>query len=159
PKTGKELWHCERDPSDENNRFGEPMPVSDGQHIFVQSGRTGLYQVIRTPDKGDVTKSNVVYSTARKKRDVASPILVEGKVYCVDKGSQLTVFDLKSGKEKARLDLGRDKNSMASPLYVKGVLMWLLGDGTTVVVEPGVSPKVIGRNKLPGASLDYGASP
>jgi outer membrane protein assembly factor BamB len=161
PKTGKELWRCVRNPSDEQNRFGEPMPVSDGQHLFAQSGRTGLYQVLRVPDTetGDVTKTNVVYQTARKKRDVASPIIVEGKVYCTDKGSQLTVFDLKSGKEKARLDLGRDKNSMASPLYVKGVLMWLLADGTTVLVEPGESPKVVGRNKLPGGSLDYGASP
>jgi hypothetical protein len=40
---------------------------------------------------------------------VASPILVDGRVYCVEKGSQLTVFDLKTGKSTGKLDLGRDK--------------------------------------------------
>jgi hypothetical protein len=38
-------------------------------------------------------------------------------------------------------------------------LLWLLDDGTTVVVEPGETPKVVARNKLDGGKLDYGASP
>lgn len=159
PKTGKEIWRCTRSKADDQNKFGEPLPVTDGNHLFVLSGRTGVYQGIKMPDTGDVTKKNVVYEVARKKRDVASPILVDGRVYCVEKGSQLTVFDLKTGKSTGKLDLGRDKNSMASPLYVNGVIMWILGDGTTVLVEPGESPRIVGRNKLPGGVLDYGASP
>ena len=42
---------------------------------------------------------------------------------------------------------------------MRGKLLWVLDDGTTAVVEPGDTLKVVGRNKLDGGSLDYGASP
>jgi outer membrane protein assembly factor BamB len=159
PATGKEQWRITRSHPDDQHQFGEPLPVSDGQNMFILSGRTGPWQIVRMPDKGDCTKTHVLHTAIRGKRDVASPILVEGRAYCVDKGSQLTVFDIKSGKKTAQMDLKRGANSMASPIYVRGKLLWTLGDGTTVVVEPGDTPKIVARNRLPGESLDYGASP
>jgi hypothetical protein len=159
PKTGKEQWRCTRYAKGDLHMFGEPMPVDDGERVFILSGRNGPYQLIKMPDKGDVTKTNVIYTTDRKKRDVASPILHEGRAYCVDRTSTLTVFDFKTGKELTSMPLKRGVNSMASPIRVKGKLLWVLDDGTTVVVEPGETPKIVGRNKLDGRTLDYGASP
>jgi outer membrane protein assembly factor BamB len=159
PDTGKERWRILRRDSSGQGQFGEPLPVSDGQRLFILSGRTGPFQVVRLPDKGDVTKSNMVYTEKRGKRDVASPILVDGRVYCLDKGSHLTVFDMKSGKTLSKANVGGGANSMASPVYVRGKILWVLGNGTTLVVEPGDTPKVVARNRLPGDSLDYGASP
>lgn len=159
PQTGKELWRCRRSHPGDQHQFGEPIPVDDGKRVFVLSGRTGPYQVIEMPDKGDVTKTNVVFSTDRKKRDVASPMLHDGRVYCVHMGTDLTVFDLKTGQAGATLTLKRGVNSMASPIRVRGKLLWLLDDGTTAVVEPGATPKVERTNKLDGGKLDYGASP
>ena len=49
--------------------------------------------------------------------------------------------------------------SLASPIAARGKLLWLLDDGTTVVLEPGDELKEVRRNKLQGATLDYGASP
>src|SRR5262249_22069347 len=125
------------------------------------SGRPGPYQLIDMPDKGDVTKKNVVHSEERGKgrRDVASPIVHEGRVYCVDSGARLTVYDMKTGEELALMPLKRDANAMASPIRVDGKLLWVLAEGTTVVVEPGEKPKVVAQNKLDGGKLDYGASP
>ena len=159
PATGKELWRITRSDPKDQHQFGEPLPVSDGQQLFILSGRTGPWQIARLPDKGDCTPTHVVHTATRGKRDVCSPILVEGRVYCVDKGAQLSVFDLKTGKKTATLDLKRGANAMASPIYVRGKLLWTLGEGTTVVVEPGATPQIVRRNKLPGESLDYGASP
>jgi outer membrane protein assembly factor BamB len=162
PKTGKERWRCRRSHPSDQHQFGEPLPVDDGERIFILSGRTGPYQLIKMPGTGDVTKTNVLFSTDRGKRDVASPIIHDGRVYCVDRNGSLTVFDMKTCKPLSSMTLTlrtRKANSMASPIRVSGKLLWVLDEGTTVVVEPGETPKIVGRNKLDGGTLDYGASP
>ncbi len=161
PKTGKERWRCTRWDARDQHRFGEPMPVDDGQRLFALSGRTGPYQVLKMPGTGDVTTTHVVAAGVRKARDVASPILWQGRVYAVDRGARLTCFDLQTGKVLYSGLLGRrgGVNSLASPVAVRGKLLWLLDDGTTVVVTPGASLSISHRNKLPGGTLDFGASP
>lgn len=160
PKTGQERWRCRREADDERQKFGEPLPVDDGERMFILSGRTGPFQLIKMPGQGDVTDSHVVEAGTRKYRDVASPILHKGLIYVADRDAGLTVYDARSGKELSRSQLGnRRVNALASPVLLRGKLLWLLADGTTVVVEPGAKPKVVGRNKLEGENLDYGASP
>jgi outer membrane protein assembly factor BamB len=78
----------------------------------------------------------------------------------VDQKAVLTCLDLKTGKELYTGPIGtRSSLSLASPIAVQGKLLWLLDDGTTVVVEPGPKLNVVRRNKLDGDKLDYGASP
>lgn len=66
PKSGKELWRCDRSDAKDQAKFGEPMPVSDGQLIFILSGRPGPCQALRLPGEGDVTKSHVAWQEERK---------------------------------------------------------------------------------------------
>jgi outer membrane protein assembly factor BamB len=162
PKTGKERWRCLRNDPREQGRFGEPLPVDDGQKMFILSGRTGPYQVLKMPGTGDVTDSHVLHSSPRRHRDVASPILWQGRVYVVDRSAVLSCYDLKTGKElySGRLaDRKRPANCMASPIAVRGKLLWVLDNGTTVVVTPGPKLVIDRKNKLDGGNLDYGASP
>lgn len=160
PDTGKERWRCTRSDPDEKEKFGEPMPVDDGQRMFIASGRPGPFQIVKLPGEGDVTKSHVVYQGRRKGRDVASPMLWQGRVYSVDQKATLACLDLKTGKELYSGSIGTRSNlSLASPIAVQSKLLWLLDDGTTVVVEPGPKLNVVRRNKLDGDKLDYGASP
>jgi outer membrane protein assembly factor BamB len=162
PKTGKERWHCKRTHPEELSRYGEPMPVNDAEHLFILSGRMGPYQVLKLPGKGDVTETHVVQEGIRKgHRDVASPIIWRGLVYCADRDARLSCLDLKTGKELAmkRIGNGRSK-SLASPILVQGKILYLLDDGATAVIEPGKDFKVLRRNPLgEGISLDFGASP
>jgi outer membrane protein assembly factor BamB len=162
PANGKVLWESKRSDPMELMRFGEPLPVNDGEMMFIESGRAGPCQGLKLPGDGDVTKSHLVWGDVRKgHRDVASPILWDGRVYCADNKGQLTCFDLKTGKElyNERIGGGQGK-SLASPIAVRGKLLFLLDDGVTVVVEPGAKFKEVGRNKLAeGAALDFGASP
>ncbi len=108
PRTGKERWHCERHAPQELMRFGEPMPVSNGEMLFVLSGRDGPCQGIRLPGDGDVTRSHVAWQGSRKgHRDVSSPMLWEGRIYTGDcRGGSLSCYDLKTGKQlyKERID-------------------------------------------------------
>jgi hypothetical protein len=162
PKTGKERWRCTRFHEGEQHRFGEPLPVDDGRRIYVASGRMGPYQILRLPGTGDVTKTHVLREGVRHKhRDVASPIIWEGRVYTIDRGARLSCIDLKTGKELGLKQLGRRGcNSMASPVAVRGKLLFLLDTGLTAVVEPTPALKVVATNQLgDGKSLDFGASP
>jgi outer membrane protein assembly factor BamB len=87
-------------------------------------------------------------------------MLWQGRVYSVDQKANLACFDLETGKELYAGLIGTRSNlSLASPIAVLGMLLWLLDDGTTVVVEPGPKLNVVRRNKLDGDKLDYGASP
>jgi outer membrane protein assembly factor BamB len=161
PRTGKELWRCTRSASNDQHRFGEPMPVSDDQGLFILSGRPGPCQALRLPGSGDITRSHVLWEQVRKgHRDVASPLLWEGRVYAADNKGALTCYDLREGKELYTASLSRTSKAVASPIAVRGKLLFLLDDGTTVVVEPGPTFKVAGRNRLgEGKSLDFLASP
>jgi outer membrane protein assembly factor BamB len=161
PKTGKELWRCDRTDPNDLARFGEPMPVDDGKRMFVLSGRSGPYQVLEMPGKGNVTATHVRHTGVRRNhRDVSSPVAWQGKVYTVDMKGVLSCFDFATGKELYSGLIGNRRNrSLASPLAVRGKLLWLLDDGVTVVIEPGDKLKVVGRNRLAGTDLDFGASP
>jgi outer membrane protein assembly factor BamB len=161
PKTGKELWHCERPRDDESYLFGEPMPVFTKDVLFALSGRPGPAQLIRRGGSGDVTATNVAWTISRKgSRDVASPILWEELVYAADSSGSgfLGCYDLKSGalvyKEKQRLG----KTVTASPVAVRGKLLFVLESGETIVLEPGREFKVVGRNALSDTTA-FRASP
>jgi outer membrane protein assembly factor BamB len=160
PRTGQERWHCARTHPDDKARFGEPLPVDDGERMVVLSGRPGPAQCLRLPGDGDVTKSNVLWQLERRgHRDVASPILWQGRVYAADNKGFLTCYELATGQELYNVRLGAGQ-ALASPVAVRGKLLFLLDGGTTVVVEPGPTFKVAGRNRLgEGRPLDFGASP
>jgi outer membrane protein assembly factor BamB len=78
---------------------------------------------------------------------VASPILYDGLVYAADINGMLSCFDVKTGatvyKEKLRAT-----PAAASPVAVRGRLLYVLETGETVVVQPGRQFKVVGRNTL-----------
>jgi hypothetical protein len=74
PHTGSERWHCTRTaPDNQAQRYGEPSPVSNGEMLYVASGRPGPNQGLVLPGNGDVTKTHVVWQGIRNgPRDVAS---------------------------------------------------------------------------------------
>ena len=90
---------------------------------------------------------------------MASPILRDGLVYAADSNNgMLSCFDLKSGamiyKEKQRLGA----TVTASPVAVRGKLLFVLESGVTVVLDPGHEFKVAGRNTLTDGT-QFRASP
>ncbi len=162
PKTGKQLWFSDRTVANESSKFGEPLPVSDGQLIFILSGRPGPCQALRLPGEGDISKSHIAWQEERKKhRDVSSPALLNNILYQPDSKGMLSAINLNTGKEIYDVRLGNGKNkALGSPIVVRGKILFLMDDGETVVVEPGMDFKVLYRNTLGnGTALDFGSSP
>ena len=161
PKTGHELWHCERPRNNDQYLFGEPLPVFNDSVMFALSGRPGPAQFFRRGGRGNVTGTNVLWTISRKgSRDVASPLLYGDLLYAADSsgGGMLGCYDLKTGalvyKDKQRLGA----IVTASPVLVRGKVLYLLESGTTLVLEPGREFKVAGRNIL-NDGTQFRASP
>ena len=160
PRSGKEFWHMLRTDDKEQAKFGEPMPVSAGQIMVASSGRPGPMQAFKLDGSGDITHSHLVWEIRRKGRDVASPIIWGDYLYAADRNAVLTCYELKTGKAMYSKRLSPGRQVLASPICVQGKLLFLLGNGETVVLEPGPEYKVIRRNVLSGhGGLDFGASP
>jgi outer membrane protein assembly factor BamB len=158
PRTGKEIWHCKRE--GRAGKFGEPVPVSNGDTLFAPSGRPGPFQAIRLGGTGDVTKTHVRWEVRRRGRDVSSQVLWEGLLYAADRNGVLTCFDSKTGKALYNHRLTANGQSLGSPVVVRGKILFVMDNGETVVVEPGRQFKVATRNKLgDGRQLDFNASP
>jgi outer membrane protein assembly factor BamB len=158
PRTGKELWHCDRHKGEDQALFGEPLPVFQKDSLFAASGRPGYVQAIRLGGSGDVSKSSLLWEISRKgSRDVASPILWGDYLYIADRTSLLSCYDPKTGKQYYKERIGQ-KPVCASPVAVQGKLLFTVEDGSTVIVEPGPALKVVGRNQLTD-STEFRASP
>jgi outer membrane protein assembly factor BamB len=158
PRTGKETWHCDR--LGDKARFGEPIPVSNKDMLFVPSGRPGPMLAVRLGGKGDVSKTHVAWEIQRKGRDVSSQILWGDLLYAADRQGILTCYDCKSGKVHFNERLTANGQSLASPVAVRGKLIWVMDNGEAFVIEPGPKLRIVGRNRLgDGSKLDFGASP
>jgi len=158
PRTGKEIWHCERHKGMDQALFGEAMPVFDVNKLIILSGRPGPMLAVRLGGTGDVTKSHVLWDVMRKtQRDVGSPILWKDMVYVADRQGYIAGHDAKSGEMLFKERIGA-KSFSASPVAVRDRLLFLMESGLTVVLEPGRTLKIAGRNTLtdPG---DFRASP
>jgi outer membrane protein assembly factor BamB len=117
-------------------------------------------QAVRLGGKGDVSKTHLVWEVQRKGRDVSSQILWEDLLYAADRQGILTCYDSKSGKVHYNERLTANGKSLASPVALRGKLLWLMDNGETFVIEPGRKLKIVARNRLgDGSQLDFGASP
>jgi outer membrane protein assembly factor BamB len=158
PHTGKEIWHCDRHKGENDAKFGEPLPVFNQEYVFIASGRPGACQLIRLGGSGDVTATHVVWDLKRKGcRDVASPILWGDLILAANRDGYLTCQDLRDGRflYKERVS---SRYVCASPLLVRGKLLYLVEDGTALVVEPGRELKIVARNELHDGT-EFRASP
>jgi outer membrane protein assembly factor BamB/acetyl esterase/lipase len=160
PRTGKELWHSRRDDAKDQGKFGEPMPVTIRNLLVAFSGRPGPCQAIRLDGTGDVTQTHRVWEFRRKGRDVGSPIIWGDRLYMADNKAVLTCYDLSDGRVIWSQRLAPEAKVLASPVSVRGKLLFLLDTGETVVLEPGPKFQVHARNVLgDNRALDFAASP
>jgi outer membrane protein assembly factor BamB len=166
PKTGKEQWHCDRHPEEDNNKFGEPMPLFRGDTMFAAAGRDkGYLQAIRLGGEGDVTKSGLEWEVRRPGvRDVGSGILTgDYLIYADGKNGLISTHDIKTGKQLFSQSPpgARGKGGAAfyaSPIQIQGKVLCLHSSGIAFVLDPGPELKIVRKNTLSDGT-DFCASP
>jgi hypothetical protein len=152
PDSAKELWNYTWSFPGMALRTVASSVVADGMVFGFAgdgSGARGMIGV-RLGGKGDVTKTNLVWSRddARATPYVPTMVAYQGHLYGVLDEGQAICFDTKTGKEvwKARLT---SSAISASPLLIDGKVFIFAEKGDAYVLAPTPEGlKVVARNKV-----------
>jgi outer membrane protein assembly factor BamB len=142
PATGKRLWFCRS-----FNGRGEPTATPGHGLLFMVNGLRGDFYAVRPGGAGDVTKSHLAWHTPRRGgRDQPSPLVLGEYVLVTDMAGVATCYEAKSGKELWKERLNGTFSS--SPIAAGGLAYFQSEEGTTYVLEPGPTMKLVARNTL-----------
>lgn len=142
PLTGAEYWRT----SGTRGRGTPTVTPADGL-LYVVPGRGPATFAVRPGGSGDVTDSHIVWSQARKGRDLPSPIVVGDYALVMSmKLGILTCYDAKTGRQHWQERIGGTVT--ASPIAYEGVVAFVEDGGEAIVVEPADTPKIISRCNL-----------
>jgi len=146
--TGEELWRAEC-----LNGEITPSPIFAGGNIVVASPSDKLL-AIRPGGGGDVSKTNIVWSTEENVPDVTSPAASSDLVFTISTSGMLTCFDVKDGKKQWEHDFETDFH--ATPAIAAGRVYLFSQKGQAFVVEAGRQFKELYRTQMEDA---FHASP
>jgi outer membrane protein assembly factor BamB len=146
PDSGRELWRC-AGTTDEVI----PTPVVGHGLVFCASGRAGPTLAIRPGGRGDVTRSQLVWTSPRGSPFVPSPLLAGDLLYMVnDMASIATCLDAVTGRTmwQGRLGTAQREGFSASPVAVDGKVFFTNDDGETFVLRQGPTFELLRVNRL-----------
>jgi outer membrane protein assembly factor BamB len=101
PMTGKLKWYAE---TDVDGNACTSLVAGDGI-VYAVGGMRGGRTAVKVGGKGDVTKTNVLWSQSGGSY-VPSPVLYRGHLYWVDQRGVANCVDARTGAEVARQRLG-----------------------------------------------------
>ena len=150
-KTGKVKWYA----ATKVDTAPVPSPVVADGVVYAIGGRSGGRTAITIGGKGDMTKTNVLWSLSGSSY-VPSPVIYKGHLYWVDDKGVAVCVDTKTGKIVEQKRLGG--KFYASVVLIQGKLYALSRYDGTYVLE--ASPKLtrLAHNKLSDKS-DASGSP
>ena len=151
PETGEVLWTVKG-----NMPETIPMPVVGNGLVYCSSGRAGPTFAVRPGGRGDVTASNVVWSSPKGSPFVPSPLVFGNYLYTInDMVSVLSCHNALTGEIIGQLRLGeaRRESFSASPVIVEGKLYFTNDDGETFVVTTAPEFKLLHVNRLGAPTL------
>ena len=137
---GAELWRVEC-------LSGEitPSPVFAGGLVLVPSPSEKLL-AIHPEGHGDVTKTQVAWTTEENVPDVTSPVSNGELVFTMSTPGVLTCFDAKDGKKQWEHDFELEFHS--SPSLAGNDLYLFAQKGTAIIVEAGRQFKELFRTQM-----------
>ena len=147
-KTGEVVWEC--------GGLGLnaiPVPVLQDDHVIVMTGFRGANMMsIQFTEEGDLTDSEAVAWTSQKGASYTpSPVLHDGRLYCLMDRGFLSCFDAKTGDPHyLETRLPRGSNYKASPVAA-GDKLYVAGEsGEVHVIAMGDEYKLLHTNTLEG---------
>jgi outer membrane protein assembly factor BamB len=141
PDTGRELWSL-------NGPTPEVIPVVvvGRDLLYSASGRNGPMLALRPGGRGEVTKTHLVWRTARCGPHVPSPLYLAGRLYVVNDTGVATCLDAETGKLiwQERLP----DHFSASPIEGGGLLYFAGESGVTYVLRAADRFTLVAQNDL-----------
>lgn len=142
PRTGRELWRVQYP-----DWSVAPRPLFDQGLAFIVTGLVKKEMwAVKADSQGDVTDTGVVWKLKTHVGKYASPLLVDGLIYTAAEESFVTCVEAATGEVVWTERIGG--KYAASPIYADGRLYFFSQEGTTIVLAPGRSLKVLAKNTL-----------
>lgn len=145
PATGEDLWFCES-----FNGRGTPVPAWTHGLLVTVNGKSGDVYAVKPGGSGDVTETHMAWHTPRGGgRDLPSPVATGDYCFVISMGGIGTLYDVVSGKELWQKRVGG--NFSATPLVANDLIYVIDELGSTTIIQPGDTAKVVAVNSLGGA--------
>jgi len=142
--TGMEIWTLRHD---DFNASARPIFVNGHVYLNTGSGRANTVALrLDETTKGDVTSTHVSWDRDRGNSRLASPIIVEDRLFMVTDKGVIYCLDWRTGKE---IFVGRIGGThVASPIFANGNLYFCDERGVTSVVRASDEFEIVNRNQL-----------
>ena len=150
PKTGKELWKCQR-----LNSYCYTSPlVSEGVAVMM-AGYGGSALAVKLGGEGDITADRL-WRHPKATQRVGSGIALNGHVYMVDENGVPHCYDLQTGEDHWKVDKrpGSGASTWGSMVHADGRLYVLMRNGETLVFAASPTYQLLTVNKLAGESTN-----
>ena len=147
PRSGEQLWFVRYE-----GYSVIPRPVYAHGLIFVSTSYDRPQLLAIAPgDAGDVTETNIRWSTSQGAPHTASVLVVADELYFVSDNGIAHCVDARTGEVHWKQRLGG--NYSASPVFADGAIYFQSEQGETHVVQPGREYVELATNALPESTL------
>lgn len=168
-RTGRKVWGCSL-----SKRGINVSPVVDGKFVYVGHSEENVYPTdpavplmgsvvcIDATGTGDVTKTHVKWKHDGIDFGYASPLVKDGRLYCVDNSANLHCLATDDGSPIWTHSLGTV--GKGSPVWADGKIYVTEVNGRMLILEPGdrdckdLDVKQV-ESAVPGTKLEVHASP
>lgn len=129
---------------------------SEQQRGLPAPGTTAGSLAIRLGGSGDVRETHLLWQSSKISAGYASPLVADGLAYFVGRIGTLQCVDVQTGEVKWQHRL--PGTAWASPVYVKGAVLFFCKDGPVVALQAGSELQEIGESTISATDVVYGVA-
>jgi outer membrane protein assembly factor BamB len=141
PASGQRLWWC-------RGSGDSASPVYANGLVYFDSGRGGPGTAVAPTGAGDVSSTHVKWSLDPMPKDMASPIIVDGRLYRLARLGVLKCYQLASGRLLYSGRLDGLSSTWASPIADPAGRIYFANAGKSYVIQAGPQFKILAANDL-----------
>ena len=142
PENGKELWKAEH-----RGWSIAPRPVYGEGLVFTMIDRDRPEMWAINPNgSGDITETHIEWKETKRMPPRASPIIIKGLLFVVDRNGYISCIEAKTGKSiwQKRMK-GRFS---ASPILANNLIYFFNEDTVCSIIKPTRELEIVAENKL-----------
>ena len=147
PENGKELWKAEH-----RGWSIAPRPVYGEGLVFTMIDRDRPEMWAINPNgSGDITETHIQWKETKRMPPRASPIIIKGLLFVVDRNGYISCIEAKTGKSiwQKRIK-GRFS---ASPILANNLIYFFNEDTVCTIIKPTRELVIVAENKLSSDKL------
>ena len=154
PTNGKRLWTFRT-----NASYGVASPVAYDDKIYAVTRMPTRLVAIKGGNRGDLTDDHLAWQARGVSNGIGSPILVDGYLYMIGRGSVLSCVNAKTGKVAYRKRVPSRSSYYASPVAANGRIYFVSRSSGIQVVQAGAKYSLLANNRFQSDDSVFNGTP